>query len=200
MSEDATLCYNVKCTDSQIYAYSSGEDVSIDNAADIIQFEKAVHPNNNEIGQRGYTYNINTTYNYEQSNFTIHRLKLRYENPYYALYFDYTVKNNTNQPLIWSINEHDNVYGDVTTDTMTNEWLGGNTNLSDGDFDHNCRKDRGEIEPNGEMYGTMLLLFNNWDEHYNTIKLRENEHMIFNLYYTENGVKSAYTVELNESE
>lgn len=196
--EDTVLGFTVHCAYNEIQIDKKGVSENEFNDAKIVEFEQ-YYPSDKEINERGYIHNVNKTFKFEKSQITINKVMVRFMgDAYYGLFIDYNVKNTSDESVIWTIREHDNVYGEITTETMTNEWLGRNSNYMDVDFPFETMKDRGEINVNGEERGNVLLLFNNWDEHYKTIKLRENECMKINLYYTENGNKNKYTIDLNK--
>ena len=137
---------------------------------------------------------------FDNSKITIHRLKIcdgGYSVGYYAV-FDYTITNESDSILTWNLREHDNVFGFLTIDTYEAERLGGNTLLNDDDFSIQTRKQNGRIEPHCTYYGSLLLLFRHWDEHYNLIPIYSDEYMAFELYFKENEIKHSYTLELNK--
>ena len=197
VSGDTSLSYIVHCDHYQIEVDNVTEKLDKVNKADIIKFEKTAYiPSNNEIGEKGFIYKINNTYNFEKSDFTIHNLKVCYAGQgRYYITFDYTIKNKSDDILKWSTTDHANIYGDVNTDAVQNESLSDNYNIFDHDFGKTIISTT--LDPGEEFYGYELLLFRHWDEHYKEVMLHENEHMIYNIYYNENGAKHCCTVELN---
>lgn len=196
VSGDTSLSYIVRCDHYEIEVDNVAEELGKINKANIIKFEKTA-PSGKEIRRGGYIYIINNTYNFEKSDFTLHNLKVCYAGQaHYYITFDYTIKNRSDDVLEWSLHNFGNVYGDVLTDTVQDEWLCGNDHVFDWEFGNG--KKAGTLNPNEEFYDCALLLFTNCDEHYKEVMLHENEHMIYNLYYNENGTKHCCTVELNE--
>lgn len=198
VSEDTVLSYEIHCDHYQIEVNKVTEELGKINKTDIIKFEKTAYiPSDKEIGKKGFIYTINNTYNFEKSDFIIHNLKVCYAGQgYYFITFDYTIKNKSDDVLKWSTTDGANLYGNVTTNTVQNVSLGDNYNIFD--FEFGKTKISTTLDPGEEFHGYELLLFRHWDEHYKEVMLHENEHMIYNLYYSENDTKNCCTVELNK--
>lgn len=168
---------------------------------EVKETEAPVVDENKLIDGEGCMYEINTTYTFPNSELTLKRIKIKKEYFGYLMFFDFDIKNTSNSPISWRLQDDDNHFGDIDAGKLENKDIGGNDNFYDEDFTGN-RVNYSLLTLNPkEVYSCYKLgIFQNYTIDMEWIDLKEREPMTITLYYKENDIKYPFEIKLNQDQ
>lgn len=165
------------------------------------EVETPVVDENKVIGSEGCIYEINTTYTFPNSTMTVKRLKMLRDYSGYYIFFDFDVENISNSPITWRIQYNDNNMGNIKTELLNEERVGGNSHIEDDDFTGN-RVDYSLLTLNPKeiysCYKAGHFIGWNWDLDEPEVDLKEKEPMTITFYYKENEIEYPFVIKLNQ--
>lgn len=158
------------------------------------------------IGKEGYTYDVSATFDCDGVIYEIHSVKISSdrdsESPdynFYKIFFDFSIKNERNTSVNWSLAYNGNLYGLLCHRGVERD-LGGNSNIKDDDYISKKRMSNGTLASgqSANGYSTLVCMPDSVNNPKDTWPLYSDEPFDLELHLVVNNIDYKFKIQLNQ--